>query len=60
MLPQDLYDYFGTWSKAARELDLGNHTYQGWLKKGYIPYVTQCYIEIKTNKKFMADENHTA
>ena len=56
MLLEDLHNYYGTWSKMTKELDLGLSTYQGWIKRGFIPYTTQLLIEKKTKKKFKAKE----
>jgi hypothetical protein len=58
MLMKELHDYYGNWSKLTRELDLGISTYQGWVKKGYIPYTTQLIIEKKTKGKFKANIAH--
>lgn len=58
MLLQELYDYYGSWTKLTKELDLGLTTYHGWLKKGYIPYSTQLVIEKKSKRRFKADEKH--
>ncbi len=58
MLLEELHEYYGTWSKLTKELDLGITTYQNWVRKGYIPYSTQLMIEKKTKRKFKADEAH--
>lgn len=58
MLIEELHEHYGTWAQLTRELELGMTTYQGWLKKGYIPYTTQLIIEKKTKGKFKANENH--
>ena len=58
MLLNELYEYYGTWTKLVRELNLGNSTYQIWRKQGYIPFKTQLLIENKTKGRFKACENH--
>lgn len=55
---EDLLEYFGTYSNMARKLELGYTTYLGWRKKGFIPYQTQCRIEVLTNYKFKANKKH--
>lgn len=57
-MAEELKEYYGSWAKMSRELDMSSTTYQGWLRKGYIPYTTQCLIEKKTNKKFKASKAH--
>lgn len=59
MLPEELKEYYGTWAKMSRELDVGSNAYQRWLKMGYIPFKTQCLIENKTKRRFKASEKHT-
>lgn len=59
MLIKELYDHYGSWSKLMRTLELGSSTYQGWVRKGFIPYTTQLYIEKKTGGLFMASEEHS-
>jgi hypothetical protein len=54
----ELREYYGTWANMTRKLELGSTTYLGWVRKGYIPFATQCVIEKKTNKKFKANEGH--
>ena len=58
MLPEELRDHFGTWASMSRELGLGATTYLGWIKKGYIPFKTQCLLENMTNRKFKANLSH--
>lgn len=58
MLPQDVLNYYGTWSRLIREAGLGVSTYQKWLKKGYIPYRSQLLIEKITKTKLLADIEH--
>lgn len=58
MLPKDVLDYYGTWSRLIREVGLGLSTYQGWLKKGYIPYRSQLLIEKSTKTKLLANVEH--
>jgi len=50
----ELLDYYRTYANMSRKLELGGTTYMGWVKKGYIPFTTQCVIEQRTNKKFKA------
>lgn len=56
MLLSELHAYYGTWTLLARELDLGNSTYQLWKKQGYIPFKAQLLIENKTKGLFKACE----
>ncbi len=58
MLLEELRQHYGTWADMTRKLSLGNSTYLGWIKKGYIPYETQCVIENKTNRLFKANIKH--
>lgn len=58
MLLEELKNYFGTWALMSRELGLGATTYLGWKRKGYIPYKTQCVLEMKTKRKFKANLEH--
>jgi hypothetical protein len=58
MLAYELREYYGSWSKMAKVLDIGVTTYQNWIRKGYIPYNTQVLIELKSNNQFKADEHH--
>lgn len=58
MLLEDLHAHFGSYAEMTRQLQLGHTTYLGWVKKGYIPYSTQCVIESKTNRKFKAKPEH--
>lgn len=58
MLLEELYDYYGNWLAIGRELNFAPCTYQGWRKKGYIPYMTQLLIEKKTDGMFVALEEH--
>lgn len=44
----ELYEYFGNWSVAARELKVSPSNIQYWREKGYIPYNAQLMIERKT------------
>lgn len=52
---EELKEYYGTFTKMNRELNIGSSTYQTWRKNGCIPFATQCLIEKKTNRKFKAD-----
>ncbi|CEG60997.1 hypothetical protein [Legionella micdadei] len=58
MLLDELYAYYKSWTALTRDLKFGFNTYQGWRKKGYIPYATQLLIEKKTNGRFKANERH--
>lgn len=58
MLIEELHVHYGTWQNMARKLELGSTTYMGWVKRGYIPYATQCVIEKKSNRLFKANEGH--
>jgi hypothetical protein len=58
MLLQELYAHYGNWARLSRELGFGSNTYQGWIKKGYIPYTTQLRIEKKTLGEFLANIEH--
>lgn len=58
MLLSDLYEYYGSWTRLVRDLNLGNTTYQVWRKQGYIPFKAQLLIENKTDGFFKACEEH--
>lgn len=58
MLIKELKEHYGSWTKLMRKLDMGTATYQGWLRKGFIPFPTQCLIEKKTGGLFVAEEAH--
>lgn len=59
MLLDELYKYYGeSWTKLTRNLDISNNTYQIWRKQGFIPYKTQCFIEVKTKGRFQANKAH--
>lgn len=58
MLLSELHTYYGTWTLLARELGLGNSTYQVWRSQGYIPFMQQLLIENKTKGLFKASEEH--
>lgn len=53
---EELHQHYGSWTRLARELSLGNSTYQVWRKKGRIPYRSQLLIEKITNGLFKAEE----
>ena len=59
MLIKELYDLYGSWSELSRKLGFGSTTYQGWLKRGYIPMKTQELIELRTQSRLKACEDHT-
>jgi hypothetical protein len=58
MLLDELYEYFGTWTKLVRSLDFSHTSYLVWRKKGYIPYTSQLRIEKITRGKFKAKQAH--
>jgi len=58
MLIEELRNHYGKWATLAKELDFGSTSYQGWVRKGFIPYPTQCIIEKKTKGLFKANEDH--
>ena len=58
MLPEELREHYGTWAEMSRQLGLGATTYLKWMKKGYIPFETQCVLEKKTKGKFKANLKH--
>lgn len=55
---EELYKHYGTYAEMTRRLGLGSTTYLGWVEKGYIPFPTQCIIEVKTNRLFKANKDH--
>ena len=58
MTIEEVYAFGGcNWSNCMRELKLGQNTYQGWQRSGYIPMATQLKIERITKKKLIADVN---
>lgn len=54
MTVDQLYEHYKTWGEMSYQLRLSPYTYRYWIKKGYIPYSTQCMIEKKTNGMFKA------
>lgn len=58
MLMQELHDHYGSWAVMAREFHFNKTTYLVWRKKGYIPYATQCFIEVESNRRFIASRDH--
>lgn len=54
MLISELLDHYKSWIEITRSLGLCTRVYQGWLKKGTIPYRTQQRIEKVTGGKFKA------
>ena len=52
---EELKKHYKTWASMARKLELGSSTYLGWRRQGFIPYDTQCVIEVKSNRLFLAD-----
>ncbi len=58
MLINELYEYYGSWAKLSRALEMGSGTYWTWKKRGYIPFPTQLMIEYKTKGRFKASEEH--
>jgi hypothetical protein len=57
MLLEELYSHYGSWTKLVRDLGLGTSTYAIWRKRGFIPYKSQVFIELKTNGLFKASED---
>jgi len=56
MTINDVYEFYNkNWSELTRELKFGKNTYQGWLRKGYIPIATQLRIEKDTNGELKSD-----
>lgn len=47
--------YHFNWTELTRELNLGKNTYQGWVRKGYIPMSTQIRIEKITSGKLKSE-----
>jgi hypothetical protein len=58
MLLEEMKEYYKTYQKMNRVLELSTTTYQDWRRKGGIPLKTQLLIERKTNGRFVADEKH--
>jgi hypothetical protein len=58
MLLEEMKEHYGTYAKMNAALGLAPTTYLLWKKKGGIPIDTQCLIERKTKKKFLAKEEH--
>ncbi len=58
MLLEELHEHYGTYTDMSRALGLGNTTYLLWQRRGYIPYPSQCVIEVETNRKFKASRAH--
>ena len=58
MLIAELHKHYKTWTRVARELEIGMNAHQYWRKRGYIPFSAQLLIERKTNGLFKADIAH--
>lgn len=58
MLPQDVLNYYKTWTKAMREAELGTNSYRRWLDGQYMPYTAQLLFEKITNGALQADKKH--
>ena len=59
MLIIEIYKFYGSWSEIARKLGFGMTTYQGWIRRGYIPMKTQELIEVRSKGRFRASLKHT-
>jgi hypothetical protein len=56
MTVDEVHAYFDhNWANVCRELKLGVNTYQGWIKRGYIPMATQLKIEKQTQGKLQSE-----
>lgn len=58
MTLEELKKEYGTTSAIAKALGMIYPRVFNWFVKGYIPLKTQYEIEVKTNRKFKADEKH--
>lgn len=59
MLITEVYALYGSWSELSRKLSFGSTTYQGWIRRGYIPFRTQETIEFRTKGLVKASMEHT-
>ena len=51
---KDLKDFFGTFYKAAKQLNISQQSIINWKKRGYIPIVSQMKIEAGTEGQLKA------
>lgn len=58
MLLSELYEYYGSWTRLVRDLNIAHSSYQVWRRQGYIPFKAQLFIEHQTNSFFKACEAH--
>lgn len=58
MLLDEVYEYYGTWTKLTKEVDIGYSSHRAWMKKGYIPFKMQLLIQHKTKGALQASEEH--
>lgn len=55
MTPNQVVDFFGSQSKAARALGIEQPSIHGWVSSGSIPEVRQYQIELATSGALVAD-----
>jgi len=58
MLILEVYKQYESWSELSRKLGFGSTTYQGWIRRGYIPMRTQEIIELRTKGALTASMDH--
>ncbi len=55
MTIDELWNYYNkNDSELVRQLGISMSLPRKWRKMGYIPWRTQCWIEVETNRKFIA------
>lgn len=55
MTIEQIINKYVTWANAMRKLGMSQNAYQGWLKRGCIPYHTQKRIQKASGGYFQAD-----
>ncbi len=59
MLIIEVHSLYGSWTKFSKNFEFGSTTYQGWIRRGYIPFKTQEIIEFRTKGLLKANIEHT-
>lgn len=56
MTPEDVITHYGSQAAAARALGIPNRcTVWQWVRRGQVPWLRQCEIQIKTRGRLKAE-----
>jgi hypothetical protein len=55
----ELIQEYGSEIKVAAELGFSHQSVKNWKASGFIPFDSQCVIQVKTNSKFKAEQDAT-